>query len=252
MFPSRLVSVLGKGALENNYSLDLDGSNDYVDTGNTFSDVITESHTISAWIKPDDGQPAAASAFLGTVDKWTGYMFFRVQVNGKLLYLIGTPTGEEFDAESTNAVFDNGATNWTHVVATFNKSSNTTGTITLYANGVSVGSSSSPDGSWNTDNYVNVYNLWIGARNEGQYGADYAEGNIDEVAIWNTALSSGSISNIYNNGVPTDLLADSNSANLQGWWRFEEGSGTSATDSSTNSNTGTLTNGPTYSTDVPS
>jgi len=252
MFPSRLVSVLGKGALENNYSLDLDGSNDYVDTGNTFSDVITESHTISAWIKPDDGQPAAASAFLGTVDKWTGYMFFRVQVNGKLLYLIGTPTGEEFDAESTNAVFDNGATNWTHVVATFNKSSNTTGTITLYANGVSVGSSSSPDGSWNTDNYVNVYNLWIGARNEEDAYAQGYAGLIDEVAIYNKALSAGDISALYQARGTANLNDDGNSANLQGWWRFEEGSGTSATDSSTNSNTGTLTNGPTYSTDVPS
>jgi alpha-tubulin suppressor-like RCC1 family protein len=35
---------------------------------------------------------------------------------------------------------------------------------------------------------------------------------------------------------------------LVGWWNFDEGSGTSAADSSGNSNTGTLTNGPTWTT----
>jgi hypothetical protein len=35
---------------------------------------------------------------------------------------------------------------------------------------------------------------------------------------------------------------------LVGWWKFDEGSGTTAADSSGNGNTGTLTNGPTWST----
>src|SRR5262249_48643260 len=45
----------------------------------------------------------------------------------------------------------------------------------------------------------------------------------------------------------SQIAADS----LVGYWKFDEGSGTSATDSSGDGNTGTLTNGPTYSTDVP-
>ena len=71
-------------------------------------------------------------------------------------------------------------------------------------------------------------------------------GNIDEVSIFNAIVSVG---DLRNGDIPADLTGMSN---LQGWWRFEEGSGTSATDSSDNSNTGTLTNGPAYSTDVPS
>ena len=35
------------------------------------------------------------------------------------------------------------------------------------------------------------------------------------------------------------------------WWRFEEGSGTTANDLGTGGNNGTLTNGTAYSTDVP-
>ena len=35
---------------------------------------------------------------------------------------------------------------------------------------------------------------------------------------------------------------------LVGWWKFDEGSGTAAGDSSGNNNTGTLTNGPTWTT----
>ena len=52
MFPSRLVSVLGEGALENNYSLDFDGSDDKVDLGSDKPNDGTGAITISAWINP--------------------------------------------------------------------------------------------------------------------------------------------------------------------------------------------------------
>ena len=41
------------------------------------------------------------------------------------------------------------------------------------------------------------------------------------------------------------------STGLVGYWKFDEGSGTSAADSSGTGNTGTLNNTPTWSTDVP-
>ncbi|MEK7500082.1 MAG: LamG domain-containing protein [Patescibacteria group bacterium] len=40
-------------------------------------------------------------------------------------------------------------------------------------------------------------------------------------------------------------------SSLVGYWKFDEGTGTSAADSSGNGNTGTLTNGPTWSSTVP-
>jgi hypothetical protein len=48
------------------------------------------------------------------------------------------------------------------------------------------------------------------------------------------------------------FAAQTSADSLKGYWKFDETSGTSAADSSGDGNTGTLTNGPTISTDVPS
>ena len=81
-------------------------------------------------------------------------------------------------------------------------------------------------------------------------------GLIDEVSIWNVALDDDAVTEIYNDGTPIDLTKDKDkyvySDNLQGYWRFEENDGLSTVDSSGNGYTGTLTNGPTWSSTVPS
>ena len=71
-------------------------------------------------------------------------------------------------------------------------------------------------------------------------------GNLDEVAIFGTALGLSDAQSIYNGGVPNNI----SSLSPVSWWRFE-GSGTTATDSGSGGNNGTLINGVTRSTDVP-
>ncbi|SVE46847.1 uncharacterized protein METZ01_LOCUS499701, partial [marine metagenome] len=93
---------------------------------------------------------------------------------------------------------------------------------------------------------------FIGSGNQPNSGLD---GNIDEVAIWNSALTAPEITDLYYSGSPLDVTSNSgvytSSANLIGYWRFEENSGTTTTyDLSSNGNHGTI-NGATYSTDVP-
>jgi len=66
------------------------------------------------------------------------------------------------------------------------------------------------------------------------------------LAAWDSVLDSTQVSNIYNGGIPNDLSI----TNPVHWWRFE-GSGTTATDSGSGGNDGTLINGVTRSTDVP-
>jgi len=72
-------------------------------------------------------------------------------------------------------------------------------------------------------------------------------GNIDEVSLFNSELSQSDVTSIYGGGVPSSL---SSYSSLVSWWRFE-GSGTTATDSGSGGNDGTLVNGVTRSTDVP-
>ena len=76
-------------------------------------------------------------------------------------------------------------------------------------------------------------------------------GQIDEVGIWDAAIDADGITKIYNGGTPDlDLTsADGdydNQGDLQAYWKFNEGTGTTVEDSSSNSNTGTLRNSPSW------
>jgi len=75
--------------------------------------------------------------------------------------------------------------------------------------------------------------------------AQHMDALTDEWALFNKVLSASEVSNIYNSGVPADLSGESD---LIGWWRFED----ATSDSSSNSNRGTLTNGATFSSTIPS
>jgi len=73
---------------------------------------------------------------------------------------------------------------------------------------------------------------------------------MDKFAIWNNTLTASEITALYNSGEGISAASNSgnytSSSNLVAYWEMDEGSGTSLTDSSPNSNTGTLTNGPTW------
>ena len=78
----------------------------------------------------------------------------------------------------------------------------------------------------------------------------YFDGKIDEVAVWNDELTSAEVTAIYNSGNMLNVSSDSgnyaSADNLSGYYRFNEGSGTSLQDNSSKSNTGTITGGATW------
>lgn len=80
--------------------------------------------------------------------------------------------------------------------------------------------------------------------------AHHAAGNMDDLACFDVQLSDAAVTAMYNSGTPTDLTSNSgdytSSSNLIGYWKFDESSGTTIADSSTNSNNMTLVNGPTW------
>ena len=73
--------------------------------------------------------------------------------------------------------------------------------------------------------------------------SSYVDQDIDDIAIFDAALTSSDISNIYNSGAPKN---ESSRANLVGYWRMNE----NGNDSSSNSNNLTV-NGATFIRDVP-
>lgn len=95
--------------------------------------------------------------------------------------------GGSYDASQTTTAIGTGV--WTHIVYT-----RTGTTHKIYINAVSDTLSSSVTTSGSID--YNADNLWFGQRN----GAFRFNGKLDEVGIWNVALTQAEVTELYNGG----------------------------------------------------
>ena len=218
-------------SFSNTYSLSLDGTNDYVDISGASSSLNgLSAFSVSLWYNTSvsNGGLIAGGAS-------TNNSFWLSRYSSSLLYFnVRNGTATYISASVTNA--DNV---WHHIVGVANGANSK-----LYLNGSVAGSGTLPSLSSTGAN-----NLAIGYI--PPLSGVYCSGLIDEVAIFNSALSASDITAIYNSGVPDDLTSYS----PVGWWRMGDndgGTGTTITDQGSGGNDGTLTNGPTFSTDVPS
>ena len=213
-------------SITNTYSVEFDGTNDHINLGNDSSLSISGALSITAWIYAD-----SLSGFPMIVSKRASlsshaYQFY--STSNKLNYNNGTIV------QSTGTI-STGA--WTHVGVTFDGS----GGVSFYINGSSAGTATAA-----SSNPTNSANVTIA----NAFNGNHFNGKIDELAIFNSVLSSSHINRIYNSGVPNDI----SSLNPVGWWRMGDndgGTGTTVTDQGSGGNDGTLINGPTFLTDAP-
>jgi hypothetical protein len=135
---------------------------------------------------------------------------------------------------------------WHHLVLTA-PASGTMEDVKLYLDGSPVAVVTVIGGTL-TNSYNTTSNLphsifRVGAR----YLGNHADADFDEVGLWDVELSAAEIAEIFNGGIPTDLTMDGSfytgAANLQLYWRFEEGTGLTTVDSSGNGHNGTLVAG---------
>ncbi len=237
-YNSGLVVGAGGGApFVNTYSLDFDGVDDYVTTSGVYSELDGQTKmTFSAWIKPT----AAATTVIASIEDNGSTEQFRVVFHSSRYILIRTYTGSGRDTRTANGSIDLNV--WTHIAfcLDFALSSGTRGKI--FINGVDATSTDAMNqASLNTSGGA----LRIGARNVGTLLP--FPGLIDEVAIWSGTDQRANISDIYS----VDGAVDLTSLSPVAWYRFEEGMGTTAIDSGSGGNDGTLINGVDYSTDIP-
>jgi len=229
----------------NTYSVDFDGTDDYA-AANTVATSYASDTTgsVSAWIKMDDATPASASTIFSISDASSGtYMSLYVNPEGRLTFVVQKSGTNQVFVRTDPASFVDAT--WYHVAVVQDGVQ-----PVLYING----SAPTQANFVSTDLTAFLADLTgldvctIGALRYINTTTLYWSGLIEETAYFSgTALSAAQIAAIYNGGEPADLTSYSPS----GWWRFEEGSGTSIADSSGNGHTATLTNGPTFSTDVP-
>ena len=218
----------------NEFSVDFDGTNDFVSTS---SFDLTTNKTVSFWIKFDAINSGGVYLFgKGSPANYYPY----VTGDGKTLYLYSGGIGILSLGETHKLT----AGSWIHLAITGDGT-----TARCYKNGV--------ERATGTDRTPTGIDRFAG---DSAGGTRFLNGLMDEVAVWNAELSAADITSIYNSGVPNDLSEASSydtdrTSNLVHWWRMGEndgGTGTTITDQGSGSNNGTLTNGPTFSTDVPS
>ena len=65
MFPTRRIITSGGDVYRDQYSLEFDGTNDYVNAGGTFQSTFQGSFTVAGWFKPSDGRPSANQMLFG-------------------------------------------------------------------------------------------------------------------------------------------------------------------------------------------
>jgi len=230
--------VLG---FSNTYSLELDGTDDYVTVTDDSSLDITSTLTISAWVKVNSFDTAQD----GIVNKCdTGGIGYGMYLTQGADSSVGVANfySERYNqsaATSGNLNIDT----WYHLAGTFSDSADEN---KIYVDGslVATATEGSPMSANNEP-------LEIGRifKNPG-YNLN---GFIDEVSIFNEVVS---VSSLRDGTKPADLTGLSG---LVGWWRMGDGtegaSGNTIYDMSTNSNDGTFTDpnasGIQYSTTVP-
>jgi len=215
----------------NTYSLSFDGIDDRVQLSSDF--VASGEFTLSFWMKPiSAGSPISEIYPIGTFPGNSNYVKLD-QIGVVWLRLGGV------NAIFNEAVYGGGANNlvlndWQNIVF-IRDSSNI---IRCYRNGVDFG--------YNVAAATNSNTLTLNSFGRIITNSFGYEGALDEIAFWNSDQTVN-LGNIWNSGTPDDL----SSFSVVNWYRFEEGSGTTATDSGSGANNGTLTNGPSYLTDTP-
>ena len=190
------------------------GTNNYVNLGSNMS-IANNSFTLAGWVRRSTSGrwDLIWSASSGSTNR-----SLHVGFNSSNFLVCNF---YENDLQGSLTVTD---TNWHHFACTFDS---TTKTRALYLDGAPAGSDIA------SANYQGTGNIKIG----GNYTSDSNaySGNIDEVRIYNRALSRQEINSLYN-FTPAPVL----------YYNFNENTGTTANDSSGNGNAGTLTNGPTW------
>lgn len=219
----------------NLYSVDLDGTNDYLQTVNTFNTLDNEdTWVISSWVKFNS--LVAEPLFYLTTG--TGTFFTWVRSNGVI------DASYNISSSYSRSTTQLQVGDWNHVCIRLFPTGNRYSMFQIWVNGVE-GDTSNYFGA--NDFGTSSGKLYVGWNNSTGYG----ELNVDELAVFIGDVSPLDIYN-QNNGIPGDL--NEFSTTPSNWWRMgdnNDGTGTTITDQGSNGNDITLINGATFVTDVP-
>jgi len=159
---------------------EFDGSGDYINVGDQSELHPTTEVSYSAWVYPSSNPISSNNTIMG-YRAFSELHFILNNSNGMRCALYGG------DANDVDGVIN--PLQWNHVVCTFNDSTNT---IKMYVNNVLV------DENTNYTNSISVgsNDFYIGSL----AGHSLMNGKIDDVRIYNRALTTDEIELLYNLG----------------------------------------------------
>jgi len=237
-------------------ALDFDGTSDYV-TVATGEIVDQNTVTIEAWIYPTSVNGAHDFTILAQNDNGAGYTTHNFGISGssgKLLYDNELPASGVLNSNTSIT-----ANQWQYVAVVRNADS-----VTFYLNGVADGSGTGEARS----SSAAIDNTLIGARYYSAAPQHQFAGKIDEVKIYNVALTASQVAQAYNRGkamsfgaLSTDTAGlplnsaksaycvpgDATTCNAPvAEYNFDEKQGSYINDVSGNAHQGTLANSPAW------
>ena len=268
--------IVAWGKFDTSYSLTFtgdsgaSGTEDYVSTDfNPDTYNLNLGCTVSYWVRPDE---VGTNMFaFGRKHNNNQRFVFGISQANKIHISLGqnkltgtwdnglgdNPSGQTA-AELFPSLFDDGDLipgTWMHFVVTYEDRADTSeGSVSrkVYLNGELIRDANIDWSATGGD----TGGMYFGARNLVNVGYNYGWAcGLDEVAIFDEEKDSSWVTSTYNSGTPADLQGQSG---LVGYWKFNEGSGTTVKDYSGNDNHGTFgaisgdtTAYPTWSTDTP-
>ena len=220
-----LICIPFIGIAQTDYELAFESATlDYVEMPNA-SSLIVNSTTFSmtGWVYPQANTTAHSGimGFRNNID--ADFYLLQLQNSNNVEARFRNSSGTSFDILANNLLDFN---QWQHLAFTYDGSN-----IHLYKNAVLI--SSSPA---NGIIIQMLQSFKIGALDWNGTGF-YMNGSLDEIRLWNVTLSQNTISNWMCDEITT---LHPNYNNLAGYWRLNEGAGTTTTDLSLNGNNGAL------------
>jgi hypothetical protein len=216
--------------------LNFDGVNDQVNLGNSLSSIIDPLNTITleAWVRPTTltGFGCVFGNYAYPTDNGQMQLLLRREGSSYDFY-VNDGTGSLKNVAVVNSAVLN---TWTHVAGVWDGSS-----LKMYINGVLQATTTGVTGS----SFAALANSFVIGFSLADNPDEAFKGDIDEVRVWNRALTQAEIANNMNCELPNPTTQ----TGLLAYYQFNQGSDavnnagvTSITDSSVAASNGTLAN----------
>jgi hypothetical protein len=206
-------SIVTSNARQHEFSLNTNGTNQYLDFGNTLN-LGTSDFTISFWVKFSD---ATDQRFFSKYQGNDDQLIIRTASSDKIFVKFVKDSNAVVSKTAPTAITSLQNT-WIHILLSCDRD----GAVNLYVNNSNTGvgfSETSANSSQNLDN--------TGSLQLSEHANSFSALKITDFAMWNVALDSDAVAAVYNSGKPFNLLSDrgnyDNSSSLMGYWKIGDG-----------------------------